>query len=70
MLSMFITAMATYPEVQKKAQQELDSVVGTHRLPSFGDRERLPYIEAILKELLRWHPVGRLCKSARPSCHC
>ena len=49
--------MVLYPEVQKKAQEELDRVVGTDRLPTFADRRNLPYINAILKEALRWHPV-------------
>ena len=53
----FFLAMALHPEVQKKAQQELDAVVGTERLPDFSDRPSLPYITAIVKELLRWHPA-------------
>ncbi|PIL25355.1 cytochrome P450 [Ganoderma sinense ZZ0214-1] len=53
----FFLAMAMYPEVQKKAQQQLDAVVGTERLPDFSDRPSLPYIAAIVKELLRWHPA-------------
>lgn len=49
--------MTCYPEVQRKAQEELDSVIGPHRLPEFGDRGSLPYIELIIKELYRWHPI-------------
>lgn len=49
--------MALYPEVLQKAQKEIDSVVGTNRLPNFDDRENLPYVEALIKEVLRWHPV-------------
>ncbi|KAF8510113.1 cytochrome P450 [Hysterangium stoloniferum] len=56
-LHTFLLAMACYPEVQHKAQEELDSVVGAHRLPDFGDRENLPYIGLIIKEVYRWHPV-------------
>ncbi|KAF8586653.1 cytochrome P450 [Ramaria rubella] len=56
-LNTFILAMLLYPEVQKKAQAELDSVIGMNRLPDFGDRESLPYIEAVVKETLRWHPA-------------
>lgn len=52
--------MAIYPEVQKKAREELDVVVGLHRLPEFSDRERLPYVNAIIKETLRWHSAGPL----------
>lgn len=53
----FILAMAIYPEIQKKAQQELDSVLGGERLPSFDDHDSLPFINAIVKETLRWKPV-------------
>ena len=52
--------MALYPEVQKKAQAEIDAVVGPSRLPDFDDRPSLPYINAIVKELMRWHPVTPL----------
>ncbi len=38
----FILAAVLYPEVQKKAQAELDVVVGKNRLPDFNDRSRLP----------------------------
>ncbi|KDQ08477.1 hypothetical protein BOTBODRAFT_37914 [Botryobasidium botryosum FD-172 SS1] len=54
----FILAMASYPEVQRRAQQEIDKVVGTDRLPNFDDRQFLPYIECILKETFRWYPVS------------
>lgn len=57
-IACFFLAMALNPLVQKKAQEELDRVIGTDRLPSFSDREDLPYINALLKEVLRWHPVA------------
>ncbi|KAF8498600.1 cytochrome P450 [Russula emetica] len=47
--------------VQRRAQAELDVVVGRDRLPTFDDRPRLPYIEALCKELMRWQmvtPIG------------
>ena len=53
-------AMALYPEVQKKAQAEIDAVVGSNRLPDFEDRPLLPYVNAIVKESMRWHLVGPL----------
>ncbi|KAI0790553.1 cytochrome P450 [Abortiporus biennis] len=53
----FILAMLHHPEIQEKAQAQIDSVVGQNRLPTFEDRESLPYIEAIVLETLRWHPV-------------
>ncbi|KZP10610.1 cytochrome P450 [Athelia psychrophila] len=53
-LSTFFLAMVKYPEAQARAQQELDSVIGPNHLPSFADRDSLPYISAIMKECLRW----------------
>ena len=53
--------MIAYPDVQAKAQRELENVIGNDRLPNFDDRPSLPYIEALLKELLRWRPVLPLC---------
>lgn len=56
-------AMITYPEVLAKAQAEIDTVVGTDRLPAFADRASLPYIECLLSECLRWAapvPLGWL----------
>ena len=50
--------MALYPEVQKKTQAKIDSVIGPNRLPDFHDRSSLPYVNAVLKETLRWIPVG------------
>nr|ANC28043.1 cytochrome P450 [Polyporus umbellatus] len=53
----FCLAMALYPDAQSKAQAEIDAVVGTGRPPEFCDRPSLPYINALLKEVLRWHIV-------------
>ncbi|KAG6873811.1 hypothetical protein C0992_008410, partial [Termitomyces sp. T32_za158] len=50
----------SYAEVQVKGQEELDRVLGHSRLPEFSDRKDLPYICAIVKELLRWAPVAPL----------
>ncbi|KAF8121767.1 cytochrome P450 [Boletus edulis] len=60
-LIIFVLAMMRYPEVQERAQKEIDAVIGTHRLPNFDDRSSLPYIDAVLRETLRWHPVFPLC---------
>ncbi|KAF8211924.1 cytochrome P450 [Mycena galopus ATCC 62051] len=54
----FFLQMALHPDIQAKARAELDAVVGNHRLPGYEDRERLPYIDAIAKEVFRFHPVG------------
>ena len=45
--------MANYPHIQKKVQEELDSVVGRGRMPEWGDKPNLPYTEAALHELQR-----------------
>lgn len=52
--------MTNWPEVQSKAQEEIDIVVGTNRLPTFDDRKRLPYVEAVMKETFRWRVVTPL----------
>jgi cytochrome P450 len=57
----FILAMVLYPHVQEKAHNLIESVVGTNRLPTFQDRPSLVYIDAILRECLRWYPVLPLC---------
>ncbi|KAJ7720444.1 cytochrome P450 [Mycena metata] len=57
-LSWFLLAMVLYPEVQSKIQEELDTVVGRSRLPKFADRCHLPYLQATVREVGRWHPVG------------
>ncbi|RMZ82568.1 hypothetical protein DV738_g1475, partial [Chaetothyriales sp. CBS 135597] len=59
-LSSLILALTLFPEVQKKAQEEIDAVVGTDRLPGFADRENLPYVNAMVKEALRWFPITPL----------
>ena len=46
--------MIKYPEALRKAQEEIDSVIGHSRLPMFSDRSSLPYVEAVLTETLRW----------------
>jgi len=48
--------MVLFPDVQKRIQAELDAVVGRKRLPNFEDRASLPYLEATIKESLRFHP--------------
>lgn len=52
--------MTLYPAAQKRAQAELDTVIGNDRLPSLDDRARLPFLEALVQEVFRWHPVGPL----------
>ena len=49
--------MVLHPEAARKAQAEIETIVGLDRLPSFADRERLPYINALVLEVIRWHSV-------------
>ncbi|KAF8552838.1 cytochrome P450 [Imleria badia] len=59
-LDVFVLAMVLFPEAQRRAQKEIDAVVGPDRMPSFNDRPSLPIVEAVLRETLRWHPVAPL----------
>ncbi|KAH9966016.1 cytochrome P450 [Russula dissimulans] len=59
-MAWWILAMLAYPETQARAQAELDAVVGRARLPTFADYSSLPYIRAMVQEILRWRPVAPL----------
>ncbi|KAJ1328860.1 cytochrome P450 family 619 [Microdochium nivale] len=56
-LANFVTAMVLHPEIQKKAQAEIDREVPSDRIPDLSDFGRLPYVMAIIKEVQRWRPV-------------
>ena len=58
-------AMALHPEIQERAQSQIDAVIGPDRLPGFKDRTSLPYIDAIVKEILRWEPVAPMAIARR-----
>jgi len=53
----FFLTMAMNPEVQKRARQEIDSITAGDRLITLDDRDSLPYVEAVFREVLRWRPV-------------
>lgn len=56
--------MVCYPEIQEKAREELDRVVGKGQLPDFSDEAALPYVSALVKETLRYEViVGVDCAS-------
>ncbi|KIJ08454.1 hypothetical protein PAXINDRAFT_18409 [Paxillus involutus ATCC 200175] len=57
-LMVFTLAMVQNPHVWKRAQAEIDAVIGMDRLPELDDRSSLPYVEAVLRETMRWQPVA------------
>ena len=56
----FLLAMLLFPDVQKRVQEEIDSVVGSYRLPTTTDPGNMPYLAATFKEVLRWHSVAHI----------
>jgi len=59
----FFLLMSLYPDVQRRAQQEIFRVVGHDRLPNAQDRKDLPYVNAIMREVMRLNPVVPLGES-------
>ncbi|KAH7886508.1 cytochrome P450 [Phlebopus sp. FC_14] len=59
-LQNLVLLLVAHPEVQVKAQKEVDDVVGHERLPTWSDIERMPYLRALLEEVNRFRPVGPL----------
>lgn len=53
-------ALVNHPYVQSRAQAEIDVVIGRDRLPNFSDKDELPYISAICREVMRWRLVTPL----------
>jgi len=58
LLYAFVLAMVLNPDAQKKAQDEIERVVGSERLPSIQDRGCLPYVEDLMREVVRWWSFG------------
>jgi cytochrome P450 len=56
LLSLFFLLMILHPSVQKRAQEEIDRVIGNERLPDTVDKDALPYVRSIITEILRWCP--------------
>jgi cytochrome P450 len=59
-LTSFMQAMLAFPEVQRKAQAEIDAVIGISRIPDWSDYRKLPYVAQVLKETMRWRPTAPL----------
>jgi cytochrome P450 len=58
-LNNMLIGILSNPEVSKRAHEELDRVVGPERPPTFDDEYNLPYIRAIVKEVMRWRPINK-----------
>ena len=58
----FFVAALLHPDIQITARKEIDAVTGRERLPTFEDLPRLPFVDAICKEVLRWKPAVPLGK--------
>ena len=59
-LNTMLSLLVRHPEVARRAQEELDRVVGRERMPGFGDEERLPYLRAVIKETMRTTPPNKI----------
>lgn len=57
--------MMLYPEAQHRAQAEIDAVLAENVFPDFSHRKSLPYVEAVLRETMRWHSAVPLGPSLR-----
>lgn len=69
LLEWILARMVLHPDIQAKAQSEIDMVVGAHRVLCDSDLPNLPYLLAIVKETLRTHPPGPLLSWARLAIH-
>ncbi|KAI0350504.1 cytochrome P450 [Trametes cingulata] len=61
----FLLAMAKFPDVQRRAQAEVDALTGGKRLPTMADRPSLPYVDAVLSEVLRWVSIAPVSDAQR-----
>lgn len=61
--------MVLFPNVQAKAQEELDEVIGSDRLPTWDDRASLPYIRGVVEETLRCTSSTTRNSVVRPKHH-
>ena len=69
LLEWIMARMVLHPEIQAKAHQELEKFIGNHRRVQDSDIPNLPYLQAIVKEVLRLHPPGPLLSWARLAIH-
>ncbi|ESK83420.1 cytochrome p450 [Moniliophthora roreri MCA 2997] len=63
-LRYLVMSLVLYPEVQRKAHEEVDRVIGQDRLPTLNDIKDLPYIQALIKEVFRYRPPAPIMQHA------
>lgn len=56
----FVLAMCLFPDVQRRAHEEIDAVIGSDRYPDWSDEAQLPYVAALINETFRWRPAFAL----------
>lgn len=59
-MTAFFLLMSKFPSVQQRAQAEISRIIGNERLPNWGDQDNLPYVRALIQEILRWATVAPL----------
>lgn len=69
LLEWIMARMVIHQDIQNKVQDELDMCIGNHRFVQYSDIPKLPYLQAIVKEVLRMHPPGPLLSWARLAVH-
>lgn len=69
LLEWILARMVLHPDIQAKAQSEIDKIAGQTRPITNSDLPNLPYLQAIVKETLRMHPPGPLLSWARLAIH-
>lgn len=52
-----MVVLANHLEIQKKLQEEIDSVISRDKYPTLQDQTKLPYVEATIHEILRWRTL-------------
>jgi cytochrome P450 len=68
-LNNFVLLMTLHPDIQEKAREEVDMVVGHDRFPSFNDKQYMPYLSAVLKEVFRSVHDTHLLAATDRKCH-
>ncbi|CAL4946514.1 unnamed protein product [Urochloa decumbens] len=65
-----MTLLLNHPHVLKKAQEEIDSIVGSDRLVNKNDLPHLPYLHCVINETLRLYPAAPMLLPHEASTDC